>query len=101
MPPEQPVALHLSTPIMRLIPSSLTTTNDTVALGADQHFQIFLSVSHIAWVAVQAFQILSSALCSPRSNVKVPTSIATLKQCHVKPCLTYCNPLSIPPYTPL
>lgn len=59
IPPQQPAALHPSTPIVGLVPPSLTHTSDIVALGAGQGFQFILFVSHPACLGVQAFQIRS------------------------------------------
>lgn len=59
IPPEQPAALHASTPVMGLILQSLTNPNGITALGADEGFQIILFISCIVCVGVEAFQIFS------------------------------------------
>lgn len=67
-PLEELIALHPSTPVVGLIPPSLTNSNDIITLGKDQSSQFFLFVPHTVCVDIKAFQMYLLPFALPPSD---------------------------------
>lgn len=81
IPPEQPIALHPSTPVMELIPPSLTNIDDIITLRKVQSFQFIPFFLVTVCTLLQAFQMCSWTCSAPWSGIDAPINLATLKQC--------------------